>query len=179
MPVVEQRIYLIRGQRVILDADLSELYGVVTGNLNRAVQRNLKRFPDSFTFVLNDKEFTDLRCQIGTAKRWSKRRVPPRAFTEHGAIMAANVLQSEQAVDMSVYVVEAFIKLREMVASNRQLAAKFAELEGRIEKHDETLVAIVDAIQQLVEEPKPKRNVRWALYPGNNLLPLAALFSYI
>jgi len=156
-PGIEQHIYIVRGQRVILDADLAGLYEVPTGSLNRAVRRNIKRFPENFMFVLDNKEFADLRCQIGTANRWRKRRVPPHAFTEYGAIMAANVLRSDRAADMSVYVVQTFVKLREMVASNHKLAAQFAELERQVEKHDKALVSVVQAIQQLLEPPKPKK----------------------
>ena len=157
MPVIEQRIYLIRGQRVVLDADLAELYGVTTGNFNKAVQRNLKRFPKDFMFQINRQEFTNLIFQNGTTRHWGGRRKLPYAFTEHGALMAANILRSERAETMSVYVVRAFVKLREIVAGNHKLAAKFAELEKQVGKHDKTLIAVVQAIQQLLEEPKPKK----------------------
>jgi len=129
VPVIEQHIYLVRGQRVILDADLAELYGVPTKQLNRAVLRNRDRFPDDFMFQLDKEEFENLRCQFGTSSEWGGRRYPPYAFTEHGAIQASNVVRSKQAVKMSLYVVRAFVKLREIVAGNHKLAARFAELE--------------------------------------------------
>ena len=154
---VQQHIYLVRGQRVILDADLAELYGVPTKQLNRAVLRNRDRFPDDFMFQLDKEEFENLRCQFGTSSEWGGRRYPPYAFTEHGAIQASNVVRSKEAVKMSLYVVRAFVKLREIVAGNHKLAAKFAELEKQVGKHDKTLVAVVQAIQQLLEEPKPKK----------------------
>jgi len=154
---IEQHIYIVRGQRVILDADLAELYAIPTKQLNRAVLRNRERFPDDFMFQLDDEEFENLRCQFGTSSQWGGRRYPPYAFTEHGAIMAANVVRSKEAVQMSLYVVRVFIKLREMMASNQKLAAQFAELERQVEKHDKALVSVVQAIKQLLEPPKPKK----------------------
>ena len=157
LPVIEQCIYVIRGQRVMLDSDLAQLYGVLTKNLNKAVQRNIERFPNDFMFQLNDKEFTALRFQIGTANKRGGRRTAPYVFTEHGAIMAANILRSDEAVKMSVFVVRAFVKLRELVSTNRQLAAKLDELESRIDKHDQSLVPIVAAIQGLLEIPEESK----------------------
>lgn len=174
---IESRIFLIRGQKVMLDADLAELYGVVTGALNRAVKRNIERFPEDFMFQLTSEEFTDLRCQIGISNLKSQiatsnnpvgsptgrggRRHLPYAFTEHGAIMAASVLNSPRAVETSVQVVRAFVRLRQMLASNAELSRKMATLE---KKYDIQFKAVFDAIRELMTplEPRKKRPIGFA-----------------
>jgi phage regulator Rha-like protein len=150
---IEQRILMIRGERVMLDSDLAALYGVETKLLVRTVKRNVERFPRDFMFQLTSKEFENLRCQIGTSSRWGGRRYRPYAFTEHGAIMAASVLNSERAVKVSVYVVRAFVKLREILGAHKQLARKLAELEKRLEGHDEQIAALIEAIRELMAPP--------------------------
>ena len=151
---IEQRILMIRGERVMLDADLAALYGVETKILVKAVKRNLSRFPPDFLFQLSKEEFARLRFQIGTSKKGrGGRRYRPYAFTEHGAIMAASVLNSERAVKVSVYVVRAFVKLREMLSAHKQLARKLAELERRLEGHDEQIASLVAAIRELMAPP--------------------------
>jgi phage regulator Rha-like protein len=150
---IEQRILVIRGERVMLDADLAALYGVETKLLVRTVKRNIERFPRDFMFQLTSKEFENLRCQIGTSSRWGGRRYRPYAFTEHGAIMAASVLNSERAVKVSVYVVRAFVKLREILGAHKQLSQKLAELEKRLEGHDEQIAALIEAIRELMTPP--------------------------
>jgi phage regulator Rha-like protein len=131
---VESRILILRHQRVILDSDLAELYGVTVKQLNQQIKRNIDRFPADFMFRLTAKEDQILRSQIVTSsKKHGGRRYPPYAFTEHGAIMAATVLNSTRAVEMSVFVVRAFVRMREMLAKNRQLAAKINELDRRLE----------------------------------------------
>ena len=165
---VEQRIFLIRGIRVMLDSDLAALYGVPTRVLNQAVKRNPERFPNDFMFQLDNQEVELLRSQIVTASAnaegirsqfvtASRRNVRylPYVFTEHGAIMAASVLNSKQAVEVSIFVVRAFIKLRELLAGNQELAVKFAELETRVDQHDETIRSLVAAIRQLMQPPEP------------------------
>ena len=162
---VETLIRTIRGQRVILDADLARVYGVPTKRLNEAVKRALERFPSDFAFLLEPQEVASLRSQIATSKGRGGRRYIPRAFTEYGAIMAANVLNSQRAVQMSVFVVRAFVKMREVLAQNRQLAEKLAELErrltGRLDVHEKAIVHILDEIKKLMEplppQPEPKR----------------------
>jgi phage regulator Rha-like protein len=160
---IEQAIILVRGEKVILDADLAALYGVETKALNRAVKRNIKRFPSDFVFQLTEKEEATLRYQSGTSNLKSQnatsrsrggRRYRPYAFTEHGAIMAANVLSSERAVQASVAVVRAFVRLRQMIASNAELARKLVELEL---KYDAQFKVVFDAIRQLMTPPEPKR----------------------
>jgi len=150
---IERRILMIRGERVMLDADLAALYGVETKLLVRTVKRNIERFPRDFMFQLTSKEFENLRCQIGTSSRWGGRRYRPYAFTEHGAIMAASVLNSERAVKVSVYVVRAFVKLREILGAHKQLSQKLAELEKRLEGHDEQIAALIEAIRELMTPP--------------------------
>jgi hypothetical protein len=156
-------IVVLRGRRVILDSELARLYGVSTGRLNEAVKRNARRFPEDFMFRLTREEAECSRSQIAILKRGRGQNLKylPHAFTEHGAIQAANVLNSPRAVEMGVYVVRAFVKLRELLASNEELARRFNELEARIEKklttHDEAIVAMLSAIRQLLKPAPPKR----------------------
>ena len=152
---IESRIVLIRGHKVMLDSDLAELYGVTTKRLNEQVKRNRERFPVDFMFQLTSSETTNLRSQIATSKqRRGGRRYRPYAFTEHGAIMAASVLNSHRAIEVSVYVVRAFVKLREMLRTHKELARKLAELEKRIEGHDEEIIVLFEAIRRLMEPPE-------------------------
>ena len=152
---IESRILLIRGHKVMLDSDLAELYGVTTKRLNEQVKRNRERFPEDFMFQLSEEESGSLRSQFATSSpRRGGRRYRPYAFTEHGAIMAASVLNSARAVEVSVYVVRAFVKLREMLASHQELAQKLAELEQKIEAHDEDITTLFEAIRQLMEPPE-------------------------
>ena len=165
MEPVESLIHLIRGQRIILDADLARVYGVPTKRLNEAVKRTLERCPSDFSFLLKPQDVASLRSQIATSNSRGGRRYLPRAFTEHGAIMAANILNSPRAVQMSVFVVRAFIKMREMLGENRHLAQKLAELErrltGRLDVHEKAIVHILAEIKKLMEplppQPDPKR----------------------
>src|SRR5579859_4590862 len=137
----------IRGQRVILDSDLAAVYGVPTKALNQAVKRNLKRFPQDFVFQLTQNEAKDLGSQIVTSSSHGGRRSRPYAFTENGAIMAANVLNSPQAVRMSVFVVRAFVQMRELLGGTKELAKQLAELEKklteRLEGHDAAIIEIL------------------------------------
>lgn len=144
----------VRGQAVILDTDLAALYGVTTKRLNEQIRRNCQRFPEDFAFQLSEQEWNSLRSQIATSNERGGRRYRPYAFTEHGAIMAANVLNSEQAVQMSVAVVRAFIKLRRMALSVEALARKVNELE---QKYDERFRFVFDAIRKLMNPPAPSR----------------------
>jgi hypothetical protein len=153
---IEGRIFLVRGHRIMLDADLADLYGVTTKALNQAVKRNVGRFPEDFVFRLADKDVRVLRSQIVTSNAGrGGRRYAPYAFTEHGAIMAANVLNSRRAVDMSVLVVRAFVRLREVLASHRELARRFEEPERHVARgfkaHDDAIRRIVAAIRKLME----------------------------
>jgi len=165
---VESRILIVRRQRVILDSDLAALYGVTVKRLNQQVNRNQERFPADFMFQLTSTEDKALRLQIATSKKGrGGRRYLPYAFTEHGAIMAATVLNSARAVEMSVFVVRAFVRMREMLAKNRQLAAKINELDRRLETHDTTIQDIIEAIKELmVPEGPSKRRIGFQLPPG-------------
>jgi hypothetical protein len=155
---VESRILLLRHQRVILDVDIAELYGVSVKVLNQQIKRNQERFPADFVFQLTVRESEVLRSQFVTSNKGrGGRRYAPYAFTEHGAIMAATVLNSERAVQMSVFVVRAFVRLREMLATNRRLAGKIDELEGRLDTHDSTIQELIEAIKELMIPEEPSR----------------------
>jgi phage regulator Rha-like protein len=169
LPVpVESRILILRRQKVILDTDLAELYGVTVKRLNEQIRRNRERFPADFMFLLATNEHKALRSQIATSKKGrGGRRYPPYAFTEHGAIMAATVLNSKRAIEMSVFVVRAFVRMREMLIKNRQLAAKINELDRRLETHDTAIQDLIDAIKELMTpEEGSKRKIGFQLPPA-------------
>jgi len=161
---VSRRIITLRGQRVIVDAELAALYGVETKRLNEQVRRNLGRFPADFMFTLDQEEWEALRSQFATLKtgRGQHRKYLPYAFTEHGAIMAATVLNSPRAVEVSIYVVRAFVQLRELLAGHKELAKRLNQLEARMERklmtQDQAIAGILDAIRQLMAPPPvPKK----------------------
>ena len=157
---IEELIVTIRGQRVILAADLARIYGAETRVLNQAVKRNLEKFPADFLFHLTPKEAETLqrsRSQIVILKRGSNIKYLPYAFTEHRAIMAANVLNSPRAVQASVFVVRAFVRLRRLLVQNKDLAAKLDQLERKLQTHDRQIIALVEAIRQLMVPPPPPR----------------------
>jgi len=179
---IEAKILLIRGQKVMLDSDLASLYGVSTKRLNEQVKRNRHRFPVDFMFQLSVEETENLRSQFATTSAFSPavsvnltsqnatssgghggRRYRPYAFTEHGAVMLASVLNSKIAVEASIQVVRAFVRLRQVLATHKELAAKLAELEARIEGHDENITALFEAIRQLMTPPaKPRKPIGFA-----------------
>ena len=158
---IEQSILMIRGQKVIMDSDLAILYGVETRRLNEQVKRNPDRFPEDFMFRLSAAEFENLKSHFATSSAsWGGRRSLPYAFTEHGAIMAASVLNTTKAIEVSVYVVRAFVRIREYLANHKQLAHKLVELERKIGTHDQALQSLIDAIHRLMMPPiKPKRGI--------------------
>jgi len=147
---IASRIYLIRGEKVMLDSDLAELYGVETGALVRAVKRNNKRFPEDFSFQLSDHEFENLRCQTGTSSRWGGRRYPPYAFTEQGVAMLSSVLHSDRANEVNVAIIRTFVRLREILATHRDVARK-------VEEHDRQIAALFSAVQKLLASPDPPK----------------------
>lgn len=152
---IASRILLIRGRRVMLDSDLAELYGVATKRLNEQVKRNKARFPADFMFQLTPEEAANLRSPIATSKpQRGGSRYRPYAFTEHGCIMAAGVLNTPRAVEVSIYVVRAFVKLRELLSSHKELGLKLEELEKRVEVHDDEILGLFEAIRQLIEPPE-------------------------
>ena len=172
---VAQSIRWIRGHKVLLDSDLALLYGVATKVLNQAVKRNRERFPDDFMFQLNADETGFLRSQFVTLEKerrtnWSQivtssekhrgKRYRPYAFTEQGIAMLSSVLKSDRAIKVNIAIMRAFVKLRQLLNVNRELAKKFSELEQRVGKHDEDITAIMEAIRQLMAPPeKPRREI--------------------
>ena len=153
---IEETILVVRGQRVILDTDLADLYGVTTKRLNEQVKRNRNRFPKDFMFQLTSKEKAEVVANCDHLKALKFSPVRPFAFTEYGAVMVASVLNSKRAVDVSIYVVRAFVKLREMLGAHRELAQKPSELERKVESHDSHIRSLFEAIRQLMEPPMPK-----------------------
>ncbi len=153
---VAQRILLIRGQKVMLDADLAEMYGVETRALNQAVKRNLERFPADFMFHLSKEEKLEVITNCDHLAKLKFSVALPYAFTEHGALMLGNVLRSERAADVSILVVRTFVQLRGMLSTHRDLAAKLEALERKIGGHDQAIAGLIDAIRQLMSEPTPK-----------------------
>lgn len=153
---ITSRIFLVRGQKVMLDSDLAELYGVSTSRLNEQVRRNIERFPNDFMFLLTDSEFSSLKSQIATSS-WGGRRKLPLVFTEQGVSMLSSVLHSEQAVQVNIAIMRAFVQLREMLSTHKELAHKLEELERKVGIHDQTIVQLIEAIRQLMEPPAEKR----------------------
>jgi hypothetical protein len=153
---IASKIFFIRGQKIMLDRDLAELYGVQTAQLKRAVRRNMDRFPDDFMFELSKSELDDLRCQIGTSK-WGGTRYKPFAFTEQGVAMLSGVLKSDRAVNVNIQIMRTFTKLRNMLASHTDLKLKIEDMEKR---YDERFRIVFEAITQLIEEDRrPKKKI--------------------
>jgi phage regulator Rha-like protein len=158
--LIEQKIFIIRGYKVMIDRDLAELYGVETKYLNRQVKRNKERFPSEFMFRLTRKERNELVTNWHRFDTLKHSSVLPYAFTEHGVAMLASVLKSERAIRMSILIVKAFVRLREFLATQRELAKKIQLLESRIDTHDREIQSIIEAIHQLIQPPeKPKREI--------------------
>jgi len=157
---VSTKILVLRNQKVILDSDLAELYGVPVRQLNQQVKRNAERFPSDFRFVLTDAEHQNLRSQnVISSSTHGGRRYLPHAFTEHGAIMAATVLNSKRAIEMSIFVVRAFVQMRQATVFNQTVASKLAELEARLDGHDGEIQGLVETIRELIE-PLPANSRR-------------------
>ncbi len=155
--VIERKIYMIRGHKVMLDRNLAKLYDVETMDLNKAVTRNLDRFPEDFMFQLTEKEAQNLMFQSGTSS-WGGIRKLPRVFTEQGVAMLSTVLKSKRAIHVNISIMRAFVKLRQILSTHKELAHKLSELERKLEKHDAEISSIFDAIRQLMAPPpvKPK-----------------------
>jgi len=150
---IDSHIYLIRGQNVLLDADLAALYEVEVKVLNQAVKRNIERFPEDFMFQLTKQEVNNLRSRIVTSS-WGGRRYPPFAFTEHGVAMLSSVLHSKRAIQVNVEIMRSFVRLRQMLTGNVELARKLAALE---KKYDSQFKVVFDAIRALMKPPEPKK----------------------
>ena len=169
MDTIVQRIFELRGQRVMLDTDLAALYGVENRALIQAVKRNPERFPEDLLFQLSKTEWenlksqnviSSLRLQNGTLYSWGGRRSAPYVFTEHGALMLSSVLKSARAIEISLLIIRAFVWLRQTIPAYKELAAKIAELESAVGKHDETLGGIIETLRQLIVPPdKDKRRI--------------------
>ncbi len=155
---IEQRILLIRGEKIIVDADLAQFYGVPTKRLNEQVKRNKNRFPDDFMFQLSAEEKSEVVANCDHLAKLKYSKSLPYAFTEHGAIMAASVLNSPTAVEVSVYIVRAFIRLRRVIAEHKELSRRIVQIEHHLADHDEQIIELIQAIKQLLKpEPPPKK----------------------
>jgi len=157
---IEQSILLLRGQKVLLDSTVAALYGVQTKALIQAVRRNRDRFPSDFLFELNDHEVTNLRSQIVTSS-WGGRRYCPFAFTEQGVAMLSSVLNSPQAIRVNIEIMRAFVRLREMISTNKELSGKLDELERKVATHDKAIAGLITAIRELASpaQPPPGRRI--------------------
>lgn len=165
--LIERRIYLIRGRKVMLDTELAELYRVPTFRLNEAVKRNLNRFPEDFMFQLNPEETESLTSQIAMSKNGrGGRRTRPYVFTEHGVAMLSSVLNSERAVQMNILIIRAFVKMRELLASHKDLAARVEELEAAQKKHASIIGILAEEIDEMKRLPEPhKRRIGFKTTP--------------
>lgn len=152
--LVTQRILILRGVKVMLDADLADLYGVQTKVLNQAVRRNAERFPEDFMFRLTKEEKNEVVTNCDHLARLKFSSVLPYAFTEHGALMLGNVLKSDRAVEVSLIIVRTFVQLREMLSTNKELAAKLTELERKVSSHDQAITGLINTIRQLMNTPE-------------------------
>lgn len=157
--VIISKIYFIRNQKVMLDKDLAELYGVTTGNLNKAVSRNSKRFPEDFMFKLNDAEFKDLMFQIGISKQGGTRKLP-NVFTEHGVTMLSGILNSDRAIEVNVQIVRIFTKLKELALTHKDILLKLEQIESQTINNTKDIQKIFSALKQLLQEPKEKERVK-------------------
>ncbi|WP_114937519.1 ORF6N domain-containing protein [Mucilaginibacter endophyticus] len=153
---IAEKIYLIRGHKIMLDKDLAEMYGVETKRLIEQVNRNSLRFPPEFMFRLTNEEFDVLRSQFATSKRGG-RRYAPYVFTEHGILMLSSVLNSKQAITMSIKIIEVFVKFREMLISHKDLLLKFEQLEKLVIHHDDEIQSIFQALKQLIQQKNEPR----------------------
>jgi phage regulator Rha-like protein len=156
---ITNRIYFIRGLKVMLDRDLAELYGVETKAFKQAVRRNKERFPDDFMFVLTNQEVRNLRSQIVTSS-WGGTRYPPMAFTEQGVAMLSSVLNSKRAIDVNIAIMRTFVKMRGILVNNKEFAGKLKKMEEQLAEHEEQFLVVFEAIKQMLkEEEKPKQKI--------------------
>ena len=157
--IILNKIYLLRGQKVMLDRDLAELYGVETKQLKRQVNRNIERFPDDFMFKMTDEEFQNWRSQFGTSNFSDKMglRYPPLCFTEQGVAMLSSVLNSKQAIEVNIRIIRIFTKMREVLSTHKDILLKLEQLEKKVNKHDDDIQLIFSALKQLLNHPNPPR----------------------
>jgi len=154
---IEQRIFYMRSKKVMLDIHLAELYGVETKRLNEQVRRNIKRFPADFMFQLTRHEWHNLKSQFATSSSWGGRRKLSYAFTEQGIAMLSSVLHSQRAIEVNIAIMRAFVKLREVLATHKELADRLAELERRMDKKDKEVMSLFEAIRRLMAPPPEKK----------------------
>jgi len=167
--LIAAKIFVMRGKKVMLDRDLAELYGVETKQLVRQIKRNSERFPEDFMYQLTRKEAINLRCQIGTSS-WGGRRYLPYVFTEQGVAMLSSVLHSRRAIRVNIQIMRAFIKLKEILLTHKDLASKIEKLEKKYSEHDQTIRAIFEAIKELLK-PQPvkeKKIIGFRSYNGGS-----------
>ena len=158
---IERTIYLIRGQKVMLDFDLAELYGTENRLLKRAVRRNIERFPSDFMLLLSSKEFSNLKSQIGISSSWGgRRRSTPYAFTEQGVAMLSSIIRSKRAIQVNVQIMRTFVRLREMMLTHKELAQRLEELEKKHQEHAQQFAVVFDAIRKLMEPPPEEKKGR-------------------
>lgn len=153
---IVNKVLLIRDKRVMIDRDIAELYGVTTKRINEAVKRNKERFPQDFMFQLTKQEHEILRSQFATSS-WGGSRYAPYAFTEHGVLMLANVLKSDQAIEMSLQIIRVFVQMRELALTHKDVLVKLLKIEKKITEHDEDLKVLFDAVKEMLETPKKER----------------------
>ena len=165
--IIHNKIYLIRGHKVMVDSDLAELYQVLTKNLNKAARRNIERFPEDFMFKITKKEYESLRFQFGTLKQGQHSKYLPLVFTEQGVAMLSSVLNSQRAIQVNIQIMRVFTKLREMMASHKDLARKIEDLErkfeGRFQDHDRSFILVFKAIKELIGEKDEENKKRGPL----------------
>ena len=161
---IEQRILMIRGEKIIIDADLAEFYGVPTKRLNEQVKRNKDRFPEDFMFQLNGDEKSEVVAKCDHLEKLKFSKVLPYAFTEHGAIMAASVLNSPQAAEISIFIVRAFVKLRQAISEHKELSRKISQIERHLSGHDEQINTIIKTIKQLIQPAPVPKKIRIGFY---------------
>lgn len=149
--VISSKIYLIRNKKVMIDKDLAELYGVSTGNLNKAVKRNIKRFPKDFMFQLSPKEFENLKFHFGTS-RWGGTRKFPYAFTEQGVAMLSGVLNSDKAIDVNIQIMRIFTKIREMLTDNLSLKLEIEDIKKKLSNHDKNIELVFSYLDELIQK---------------------------
>ena len=165
LEIIEQKIFIIRGQKVMLSSDLAKLYGVEPKVLMQAVKRNRDRFPQDFMFQLNDAEFQNLKSQIVTSSWGGVRRAKPYTFTEQGIAMLSSVLRSRKSIHINIVIMRAFVKLREVLATHKELAERLSELEQRMGKKDNEIMVLFEAIRKLMEPPPEKPKGKLGFYP--------------
>ena len=163
---IMNKIYVVRGQKIMIDRDLAELYGVETRRLKEQVNRNISRFPHHYMFELTKEEYESLRSQNAILKQGAHAKYLPYAFTEHGVLMLANVLKSGRAIEMSIKVIDVFVKLREMLLTNKDILLKLEQLENKVSGHDENIKLIFEYLKQLVNPPQVARK-RIGFKPDN------------